>query len=245
MYRWSVRQDTEGGAILTLKARRLGAGGLPFVALAMTFASFDWQMSLDPHMASTIFGAYYFAGSFLAAFAVVILGVNATRKDGFPGAFANPNHYHSLGKYLLAFVCFWGYIGFSQFLLMWIANIPEETPFWLARASGGWLVMGIVVVVFHFVVPFFVLLSRDLKRKPGPLSFMAGYILVVHYIDIYWTMMPPLRGKHGFSPNLADLTALIGVGGAALAFVIWCVRGRSSVPVGDPYLAESLRYDPS
>ncbi|HEX9107315.1 MAG TPA: hypothetical protein VF832_08800 [Longimicrobiales bacterium] len=248
LWRWSVRQDAEGGAALTAAQRRLGAGALPFVGLAMTFAAFDWQMSLDLRLSSTIFGLYWFAGSFLSAFAVVILAVNAARGvEGSPGALMNANHYHSLGKYLLAFVAFWAYMAFSQYLLIWIANLPEEVPWYLARNQGGWLPVGVILVLFHFVVPFFVLLSRRLKRSPRGLGFMAVWILVIHYVDVYWVMMPALRHDpaHAFQARWTDLPALVGIGAACVAFVLWRMRGRAVVPVGDPFLAESLRYDPS
>ena len=245
LYGWSTRQDRERAASLTLKQRRLGAGALPFVGLAMSFAAFDWQMSLDLHLSSTIFGLYYFSGSFLAAFAVLILAVNASRAEGLPGALMNANHYHSLGKWLLAFTCFWGYIAFSQYLLIWIANLPEEVPWYLARNATAWLPVGVFLVVFHFLVPFFTLLSRGLKRSPRALSFIAVYIVIVHYVDVYWVMMPALRHEAGISPHWTDLTAVVGVGAAAVAFVLWRLRGRAAVPVGDPYLEESLRYEPS
>jgi len=247
LHGWSTRQDTEGGVALTLKQRRLGAGALPFVGLAMTFAAFDWQMSLDLHLFSTIFGLYYFAGSFLAAFAVLILAVNASRAEGLPRALMNANHDHSLGKWMLAFVSFLAYIAFSQYLLMWIANLPEEVPWYLARSKTAWLPVGIFLAVFHFIVPFFVLLSRGLKRNPRALSFMAVWILIVHYVDVYWVMMPALRHDpaHGLAPHWTDLTAVVGVGAAAVAFVVWRMRGRAGVPVGDPFLEESLRYEPS
>jgi hypothetical protein len=245
LHAWSVRQDEEGGIALTLKQRRLGAGALPFVGLAITFAAFDWEMSLDQHLASTIFGLYYFSGSFLAAFAALVLAITTLRGEGAPGALMNADHYHALGKWLLAFVAFWGYIDFSQYLLIWIANLPEEVPWFLARNREGWLPVGIFLVVFHFLVPFFALLSRNLKRNPRSLSVIAAYILVVHYVDVYWAMMPALQqAEHRPEVHWTDLTALVGVGAAAVAFVVWRLRGRPAVPVRDPYLAESLRYSP-
>ena len=244
LYRWSVRQDTERGVRLTAMQRRLGAGALPFVGLAMTFAAFDWQMSLDLHLASTIFGLYWFAGSFLAAFAVVVLWLNALRGEGLPGSYMNANHYHSLGKYMLAFVAFWAYMAFSQYMLIWIANLPEEVPWYLARNRGAWAPVGVLLVLGHFIVPFFILLSRSLKRSPRALGFMAVWILVIHYVDVYWVVMPALQ--HGAPrPHWTDLTALVGIGAAAVAFVAWRLGGQLSVPVGDPYLEESLRYEPS
>ena len=241
---WSVRQDSAGGVTLTRWQRRLGAGSLPFLALTLTFAAFDWMMSLDPRFFSTIFGVYWFAGSFVAIFAVTIIAATLTRGDltAF-GAHLSAEHFHSLGKFLLAFVAFWAYVAFSQFMLIWIANLPEEVPWYIARSRGGWRSVGIFLVVFQFLVPFFALLSRDLKRSPRALVAVAVYLLVVHYVDVYWVMMPALRGEAGApAPWWTDLTALVGVGAAALAFVVWRLQGHAAVPVGDPYLEDSLRY---
>jgi hypothetical protein len=243
LHRWSTRQDDERGFALTDAQRRFAAGALPFVALTFTAAAFDWQMSLDLHLASTIFGVYWFAGSFWAAVAVVILAVNAGVRAGVLTG-VNASHYHSLGKLLLAFTAFWAYIAVSQYLLIWIANIPEEVPWYILRGHGGWKALGIVLVVFHFVVPFFLLLSRPLKRDPRRLGLVSVYVLVMHWIDVYWVVMPALHHE-GPRPHPVDLTAIAGVGAAALAFVLWRMRGRAAVPVGDPYLADSLRYDPT
>jgi hypothetical protein len=243
LYRWSTRQDVERGVALTASQRKLAAGALPLVAVVMTLAAFDWQMSLDLHLASTIFGVYWFAGSFLSAVAVLILAVSAADRAGVLRGL-KPAHYHSLGKLLLAFVVFWAYIAISQYLLIWIANLPEEVPWYIRRGQGGWSLLGGVLTVFHFVVPFLLLLSRDLKRNPRSLSAVAVYVLVLHYIDLYWVMMPALTPE-GPRPHFADLTAVLGIGAAALAFVMWRLRGSAAVPVGDPYLEDSLRYDPS
>jgi hypothetical protein len=238
-----VRQDSTGDARLTLRQRRLSVGALPLVAITITFAAVDWQMSLDRHLASTIFGVYYFAGGFVAAMAVLVLGVVAASRAGLFEGGLNDDHLHSLGKFLFAFVCFWGYIALSQYLLIWIANLPEEVPWYMLRNDTGWRWVGLFLVVFHFVVPFFVLLSRDLKRRPGPLAFMAVWVLVVHYVDVYWVVMPRIDPQ-GPRPHWTDLTAFVGVGAAALAFTLWRMRGRSPVPVRDPHLHDSLRYEP-
>ncbi len=242
LHGWSVRQDATGAAELTVKQRRLGAGALPLLGLVMTFAAVDWQMSLDRHLASTIFGVYYFAGSFLGAVAVLILGVVAARGQNLLEGLTE-NHLHSLGKFLLAFVSFWGYIALSQYLLIWIANLPEEVPYYVVRDSGGWRWVGIFLVIFHFVVPFFLLLSRGLKRRPRPLAAMAVWALAVHYVDVYWVVMPRLHPA-GPRPHWTDLTAFVGIGALALAFTVWRLRGRAIVPARDPYLDESLRYEP-
>ena len=241
---WSVRQDTEGGFTLTRWQRRLGAGSLPFLALTMTFAAFDWMMSLDPRFFSTIFGVYWFAGSFMGAFALTIIAAAATRDDPNQfGAYLNLEHFHSLGKFLLAFVAFWAYIAFSQFMLIWIANIPEEVPWYVLRINGGWFWVGAFLVVFQFLVPFFLLLSRPLKRDPRRLAGLAAWLLLAHWVDLYWVIMPRLH-EGGPRPALWDLTAFVGVGGIAIAFALFRMRGVVAVPVRDPYLADSLRYLP-
>jgi hypothetical protein len=241
---WSVRQDAQGGHDLTLKQRRLGAGALPFLALTLSFASFDWMMSLDPRFFSTIFGVYWFAGSFMGCFAVLIIAASATRAD--PGQFGhhlNADHVHSLGKFLLAFTAFWAYIAFSQFMLIWIANVPEEVPWYMVRTSQGWGKVGIFLAVGHFLVPFFLLLSRDLKRNAPRLALVAGWLLFTHWVDLWWLIAPRLH-EGGPAVSWMDLTAFAGVGGAAVAFLVWRMRGAATVPVKDPYLQDSLRYQP-
>jgi hypothetical protein len=241
---WSVRQDEAGGHDLTRKQRALGAGALPFLALTMTFAAFDWMMSLDPRFFSTIFGVYWFAGSFLGAFCLLAIGAAATRDDPTQfGAHMNLEHFHSLGKFMLSFVAFWGYIAFSQFMLIWIANVPEEIPWYVVRIHGGWGWMGAFLAVFHFVVPFFLLLSRPLKRDPRRLARLALWLLLVHWVDLYWVIMPSF-GEAGPSPVIWDLAAFVGVGGLSVAFMLWRMHGVAAVPLRDPYLADSLRYLP-
>jgi hypothetical protein len=241
---WSVRQDDGGAPSLTIWQRRLGAGSLPFLALTMTFAAFDWMMSLDPRFYSTIYGVYWWAGSFMAAFAVTIIGATWTRADpaGF-GRLMNADHFHALGKLLLAFVAFWAYIAFSQFMLIWIANIPEEVPWYILRIDKGWLWVGSFVAVFQFIVPFFLLLQRGVTRNPRRLAAISAWLLFVHWIDLYWLVMPHLH-PDGPRPWIFDLTAFVGVGGVSVAFALVRMRATAPVPVRDPYLEDSLRYEP-
>lgn len=241
LWRWSVRQDQEKGVALTAWQRRLGTGVLPLLALTITFAAIDWQESLDLHHSSTIFGVYYFAGSFLSAIAVLILALYALRREEL-FKMMNADHWHSLGKLLLAFTAFWAYIAFSQYMLIWVANLPAEVPFFAHRTQGPWGVVAAILAVFHFVVPFFLLLSRDLKRDPRRLAALAAWQLALHYVDVYFTMMP--ASQPAPSPHWTDLTALVGIGAAAVAFAVRRLRREAAVPVGDPYLEDSLRYQP-
>jgi hypothetical protein len=240
---WSLAQDRTGAPELKLKMRRLGAGGLPFVALAVTFASFDWQMSLSAFLFSTIFGVYWFAGSLVAAIAVWIIAAAAASREEPLKSAINANHIHSMGKYLFAFTAFWAYIAFSQYLLIWIANLPEEVPWYLVRTDTGWKGVGIFLALFQFLLPFVILMPRERKRSWKPLVVMAVWILAVHYVDIYWVVMPTLS-PGGPSPSWMDLAAFLGVGGISVAWVVSRLRGHPILPARDPYLADSLHYEP-
>jgi hypothetical protein len=245
----STRSDASGDPQLLRRQRRLGTGGLPFIAIVVSFASFDWLMSLNPIWFSTIFGVYYFAGSFVSVIALLILATNAARgpKDLF-GTFMTVEHIHNLGKLLLAFTAFWAYIAFSQLLLIWIANLPEETPFYLVRGlkpgngpAGGWAPVSIILGVCKFAIPFFALLSRDLKRTPKLLAIPAIWTLVFQFVDIYWLVWPTLTPDR-ISGHWTLVTSFVGIGGLAMAFTVWRLRGRFTLPVKDPFLPVSLRY---
>ena len=219
---WSVRQDAVGGVTLTRWQRRLGAGSLPFLALTVSFAAFDWMMSLDPRYFSTIFGVYWFAGSFMSTFAVTIIAGALTRGD--PSAFGHRmslEHFHSLGKFLLAFTAFWAYVAFSQFMLIWIANVPEEVPWYILRINGGWLWVGVFLALFHFLVPFFLLLSRDLKRDPTPALARRG-------LAALRPLGGPLLARHAAPPPGRPAPVALGSHRASSA---WAAR-RSRSPSG-------------
>jgi len=242
LYGWSLKQDAGGDTIRLLQSQRnLSAGGLPFIGLALTFAAFDWLMSLNPTWFSTIYGVYYFAGSFVSALSLLAIGTAAGRRAGMFGGLMNDEHTHNIGKLMLAFVCFWTYIAFSQLLLIWIAGLPEETPFYITRFGAGWVPLGVALIVGHFFIPFGALLSRSLKRDPQKLRWVAYWILFIHWVDVYWLVMPSLDHE-GFKPHWTDFTAFFGVGLVSVAFTIWRLRGKLPIPVKDPYLAVSIRY---
>lgn len=242
LLRWSRAQDESGELLLTVKLRKLSAGALPFLALAFSFAVIDWLMSLDPVWYSTIFGIYVFAGGFVTVIAVLAV-LCAAKSDRQPlfARFLNQAHYASVGKLLLAFVCFWAYIAFDQFLLIWIADLPDEIRWYAARWAGGWKGVAVFVAVGMFVLPFFALLSRKVTRNPGRLAAVAVWIFIVHALETYWIVLPAL---HPTGPVLhwTQLTAFLGVGGLSLAYPLWRLRGGYPIPVRDPYLPHSLRY---
>ncbi len=237
----STRQDESGEVDLTVSQRKTGVAGLPFMALVITFAAVDWMMSLNPLWFSTIFGVYYFAGSFLSTLAILIIASNKARGKDLFGDHVSVEHMHNLGKLLFAFVCFWGYIAFSQLLLIWIANLPEEIPFYLVRFKGSWAPVGLFLIFGHFFLPFGLLLSRQLKRTPARLGVVAGWVLFVHFVDLYWLIVPTLSPEMPVFPWTL-ITSWLGIGGLATAFAIWRMRGRFALPVKDPFLAVSLRY---
>jgi hypothetical protein len=241
LFRWSKKQDASGDVQLSQKQRNLGAGALPFVGLAMTFAAFDWLMSLNPLWFSTVFGVYYFAGSFVSALsALAVITAHARGKDSV-GTLVTPDHTHNIGKLMLAFTCFWTYIAFSQLLLIWIAGLPEETPFYITRFNPGWRGIGISMIILNFFAPFGALLSRSLKRDPHKLTWVAIWIMLAHLVDIYWLVMPTFSPE-GVVVHWTTVTAFAGIGLLTIAVGVSRLRGIYAVPVKDPYLADSLRY---
>ncbi|HET7563830.1 MAG TPA: hypothetical protein VFJ96_02460 [Gemmatimonadaceae bacterium] len=239
--RASIRQDRDPSNGPWRLQRRIAAGGLPPVALALTFASFDWLMSLSPAWWSSIYGVYYFAGAMVGALGMVAVLAFACQRAGLLDYLAAPEHYGALGKLLLTFVIFWAYIAFAQYLIIWIADIPAEASWYLVRTRGGWAVLGIVVLVGQFAIPFLLLLFRALKRRPLVMAVLGVWLLVMHYLDIYWLVMPSLFPDSAVV-SWTTIAAIFGVGGLAVAFGIWQLRGHAIVPRGDPELAASLEY---
>jgi len=237
----SVKQDDTGDVQLTARQRAFGTGALPFIALVFSFAGFDWLMSLDPLWFSTIFGVYFFAGSFVSSISLLVIITDRARGKNLYGDLVTAEHIHQLGKLMLAFTCFWTYIGFSQLLLIWIAGLPEEVPFYLVRMKGGWAGVSVFMIVGNFFLPFGALLSRSLKRNRAQLALVAFWILLVHAVDIFWLVMPTLS-PDSIPFHWTLIPAFVGIGGLAVAFGLWRVRGRFTVPIRDPYLADSLAY---
>jgi hypothetical protein len=240
--RLSRRQDETADPALSARLRRWSGPLLIPLGLTHTFAAFDWVMSLDPRWYSTIYGVYSFSGALVAAVAFLSIAAVLLPRSGLPPGMWNAEHRHDLGKLLFTFTAFWAYIGFSQYLLIWYGNIPEETVFYRLRLEGAWLVASVALAMGHFVVPFFFLLPRAVKRDPRALAGAAAWMLLMHLLDVYWMVVPNVHG-HPAGPGILDAAALLAVGGAFLAVFGWLLRRHALVPVGDPRLSESLAFE--
>ena len=242
-YFWSrsTAQDQSGDVGLTKSMERSAGPIMVLFAVVLNFASFDLLMSLKPQWYSTIFGVYIFSGGVVGFFAALPIVVGLLQRDGRLRGVTD-EHWHDFGKLLFAFVVFWAYIAFSQFMLIWYANIPEETSWFLPRTRGGWLPVSWLLLFGHFLGPFFLLLPRTVKRSPKLLVPIAVWLLVMHYVDLYWLVLPTFSTE-GPPVVAADLLCPIGLTGFYLAAAAHRLRHRPLVPVKDPRLAESLSFE--
>jgi hypothetical protein len=242
LHRISLAQDASSGTAPVHAARRWSAPGLVLWMVVGTLMSFDWIMSLDPHWYSTIFGVYVLSGSVLAFFALLTVIALWLRKVGALAESIHGEHYHDLGKWLFALTVFWGYIAFSQYMLIWYANLPEETIWYQHRFTGTWLWASAALLAGRFLIPFNALLPRAAKRNLTWLGAMAVWIVAMHYLDLYWLVMP-VSHPRGVEPHWMDAAALMSVcGTAALAF--WIKLNRHAlVPVGDFRLERALQFE--
>ncbi len=254
LYSTSLKQDTLGDNHaerdrLVHLIRKVCAGGIFLYGLTLSFGAIDWLMSLQPHWYSTIFGVYYFSASMLAFFAFITLMTMAAQASGVLKTALTTEHFHDMGKFVFGYTIFWAYIAFSQFVLIWYANIPEETEFFMVRVEGGWQYISYSLPVLHFFVPFLYLLSRRIKRNRSLLAAGAVWTLVMHCVDIYWLVMPNF-GAHGeghhephLAPSYLDFTALLGVAGVFLAVYGVFLNRNKVVAINDPRLPESLAHE--
>jgi len=244
LYRWSTRQDTTADRWLTARARKLSAPGLLLFAFSTAFAAFDWIMALDYHWFSTMFGVYFFAGNIGAALATIILILLVLRRVAGFDRVVNEEHLHDMGKLLFGFVVFWAYIGFSQYFLIWYANIPEETAWFLKRRTEGWYPYSIALAVGRFILPFIVLMPRPFRRSPLILSVMCVWLLGMHTLDVFWMVRPEI-GAHGEpGPTFAWIDA-VAIAGPVCLWAGLLVRKIASgplTPTNDPRLGESLAH---
>jgi hypothetical protein len=241
-YRVSRSQDETGDPAVSARLRRFAGPAIIVLALTSSFASIDWIVSLAPHWYSTMFGVYFFAGSFVGFIALLSVVTVASRRAGLLDAIITVEHLHDVGKFLFAFTCFWAYIAFSQFFLIWYANLPEETVWFKARLEGSWKMVSALLMVGHFAVPFLYLMGRDVKRRGSTLALGGAWILAMHFIDLYWQVMPTLHPE-GIRPSILDAAAFLAVGGCFVAAAGWLMRRQALVPLRDPRLAESLAFE--
>jgi len=230
--RWSAAQDKSNTQSIRKRLQNFSGPGLVLYGLTVTFASVDWVMSLEPHWFSTIYGMIFMVGQTLATLAFIITMLMLLGKREPLASILKPQHFHDLGNLMLAFVMLWAYVAFSQFLIIWSGNLPEEIPWYISRLSGGWGYIAIALVVFHFVLPFLLLLSRQNKRRLGTLATLAGAMLVMRLVDLVWVIAPAFE-EEGMHLHWMDLAASIGVGGIWVAVFLWQLGRRPLVPVGE------------
>lgn len=237
--KWSLELDAGENRKVSRRLRGLSGGGLVLMGLTITFASVDWAMSLEPEWFSTIYGLLFIVGQALSAMSLVIIAVSLLGGEKPLSDVVRPGTVHDLGKLLFAFVMLWAYVNVSQFIIVWSGNIPEEIPWYMHRLHGGWQVVALMLVVFHFVLPFLVLLSRDLKRNPRLLGTVAASLLFLRLVDLFWLVGPELH-PHGFAIHWLDVAAAAGVGGIWLALFAGQLKGRPLIPLGEPEIRELL-----
>ena len=244
--KWSLELDGHRESLhISRRLRSLAGPGLVIMGLTITFSSVDWAMSLDPHWFSTVYGLLFMVGQVLSAMALVIVALGLFGRDKPLMDVTRPSVVHDLGKLMLAFIMLWAYLNLSQFLIIWSGNLPEEIPWYLRRLHGGWQYLALLLVAFHFVLPFLLLLSRDLKRHARLLALVAGGVLVMRLVDLFWLIAPNLQGHgehaaHGMSVHWLDFVAPIGMGGLWIASFARELANRPLLPLGEPELTEFI-----
>ena len=208
-------------------------------AMTVTFASFDWLMSLQPHWYSTIYGVYFFGGVFLSGLCFIAVIRWFLRRSGVLVSEVTVEHHHDLGKLMFAFIIFWAYIGFSQYFLIWYGNIPEETYWFLSRWEGGWKPVSLVLFYGHFALPFVVLIFQKVKRKIVLLGLAAIWILVMHWVDLYWLIYPSYQANFE-GVGWIELAPMLGLGGLFIWLFWRRLASQPLIPINDPWLKDSI-----
>ncbi len=237
---YSLRQDVDGDESWTKKLPKVSVAFLLVFALSYSLFSVDLMMSLEPHWFSTIFGVYCFAGLFQSSLAFMVLMILYCRSKGWVTGLMTDEHVHDVAKFLKGFTVFWAYIAFSQFMLIWYANLPEETVYYLHRSHGGWMEVSLALLIFKFVVPFVALLPRWAKRTPAHLVMVSILILVMQFVDLYWMVYPNYKDHVVFS--WMEVGVFIGFLGTFLLLVTGFLAKNNLVPIKDPRIHESLSH---
>jgi hypothetical protein len=237
--KWGLEQDQAGDPSYARRMQMLSGGGLLVYGLFITFASIDWLMSLEPHWFSTIYGVLIMGGQGLSALALLITVLVWLARRPPLRDIVLPSHFHDLANLMLAFVMLWAYFSFSQYLIIWSGNLPEEIAWYLHRLQTGWRFVAVALVIFHFTVPFLLLLSRTVKRAPGTLVKVALAILVARLIDLFWLIAPEFH-RHGIFVSWMDIVLPLTLTSIWLGCFLWQLRGRALLPVHDPQFEEAL-----
>ncbi len=235
----SLEQDKGGTDEHKARLVRVSAPGMIIFALSISFAAFDWMMSLTPHWYSTIYGVYFGMGSIMSMFAFLILTVTWLQAKGALKGVITQEHRHDMGKLFFAFIILWAYMAFSQYFLIWYANIPEETILYRQRWVGSWKAISMVIVFGHFVLPFFTVISRPAKRNVKFMAFICLWMLLMHYVDLTWNIGPTFSPE-GFHLSPWHISTMFGIGGMMIFLFLKTLAKHPIVPVGDPKLEASI-----
>ena len=231
--KWSAEQDRTGDERLIGKMRSLSAPGLVVLTFVATFAFVDWIMSLEPNWFSTIYGAMFLVGEMVESFAFVIALTIILSKTSPLKEIITPQHVHDLGNMMFAFMVLWAYLSFSQFIIIWSGNLPEEIPWYLNRLRGGWGWVALTVVIFHFAVPFALLLLRAVKRKEQRLFRVCVLLILIRLVDVFWITEPSFFGQH-LQIHWIDFVTPVGIGGLWLSAFFWQLKSTPLLPTKDP-----------
>ena len=244
MFNKSVQQDTTKDPKTTILMGKASAPGLMIFALTLTFASFDWMMSLDYAWFSTIYGVVYFSGCIMCMLGATIIAIRVLQQKGYMQGVVDQEHYHDMGKFMWAFMIFWTYTSLSQFLIIWYADLPEETIWFLDRMKDGWGPISYVIIFAHFVIPFAFFMSRHMKRNRNICTFVAVWLIAAEFIYIYWQVMPTVSFPvvTPFSPHIADAMIFLGMGGIYIASFLFNLKNNKLIPAGDPRLDEAVNF---
>jgi hypothetical protein len=239
LYKTSIDQDKAHSETQIKRFRKISAPGMILFAFTISFAAFDWFMSLDAHWYSTIFGVYIFSGGLLNGLAFITIVTLYLKSKGPFSDIITSEHFHDLGKLLFAFTIFWAYICFSQYFLIWYANIPEETVWFSARWKGAWKFFSLAIIFGHFVIPFFALITRAAKRNLKVMTSIVILLFIVHWIDLYWIVMPNLL-TDGAKISWMDLTTMLGIGGIFMWNYLRLSKKAALTPTNDPRFKASI-----
>lgn len=237
----SEKQDENGDVSYTKSSNRFAVVFAPLFIVSISVAAIDWMMSLEPHWFSTIYGVYYFAGTMVACYSITLLIAIHLKDGGYLSPRLNNQHYYSLGTLMFGFNVFWAYIAFSQYLLIWYADLPEETFWMIKRWGGAWTIISLTLLFAHFIIPFLVLVSRGSKTNPSKLKFMAVWMLFAHALDLYWLIMPT-HPSEGFPLSWIDIGMPLVTFGLIVIVFRFRASKRNMIAIRDPKLEAGFDF---